>query len=109
MDEERAPGGDLKLGVIVQHVAPGVLQRGLEGVLWQHGVHVLHSQVGRGQDVGRTVHLHDGRRVKGSLGSGEKTEKEERGVTRLPSGDGGEGQRTTCTACVVRQARSTLF
>lgn len=65
--EERPPGGDLKLGVIVQHVAPGVLQRGLKGVLWQHGVHVLHSQVGRGQNVGRIVHLHDGQRGRGAL------------------------------------------
>lgn len=62
MDEERPPGGDLKLGVIVQHVAPGMFQRGLEGVLRQGSVHVLHSQVGRGQDVGCSVHLHDGRR-----------------------------------------------
>lgn len=67
MDEERPPGGDLKLGVIVQHVAPGMLQRVLEGVLWQRGVDVLHSQIGRGQDVGRTVHLHDGRRGKEGL------------------------------------------
>lgn len=52
MDEERPPGSDLKLGVVVQHVAPGILQRGLEGVLWQHSVHILHSQVGRGQYVG---------------------------------------------------------
>lgn len=36
------------------------------------------------------------------FGSGEKTEKEEKeGVTRPPSGDGGEGQRTTCTSFVL--------
>jgi len=34
VNEERAPGGDLELGVVVQHVAPGLLQRGLEGVGW---------------------------------------------------------------------------
>lgn len=60
MNEERPPCGDLKLGVIVQHVAPGVFQRGLKGILWQHSVHVLHSKVRRAQDVGRAVHLHDG-------------------------------------------------
>lgn len=61
VDNQRAPGGDLELGVVVQHVAPGMFQWGLEGVLWQHGVHVLHRQVGWAQDVCRTVHLHDGR------------------------------------------------
>lgn len=58
VDNQRPPGGDLELGVVVQHVAPGMLQWGLEGVLWQHGVHVLHRQVGWAQDVCRTVHLH---------------------------------------------------
>jgi len=33
VDDERAPGGDLELGVVVHHVAPGVLERGLEGVV----------------------------------------------------------------------------
>lgn len=61
VDNQRPPGGDLELGVVVQHVAPGMLQWGLEGVLRQHGVHVLHRQVGWAQDVCRTVHLHDGR------------------------------------------------
>ncbi len=46
MDDERPPGGNLKLGVVVQHVAPGVFQGGLEGVFWQHCVYVLHCQVG---------------------------------------------------------------
>lgn len=58
VDEERPPGGNLELGVVVQHVAPGVFQGGLEGVLWQHGVHVLHR---RAQEVCCVVQLHDGR------------------------------------------------
>lgn len=58
--DERTPGGDLELGVVVQHVVPGVFQRGLEGVSWEHGIHVLHRQVGRAQDVGRAVHRHGG-------------------------------------------------
>lgn len=33
MDDEGPPGGDLEFGVVVQHVAPGMFQGGLEGVL----------------------------------------------------------------------------
>lgn len=32
--DERSPGGNLELGVVVQHVVPSVFQRGLEGVFW---------------------------------------------------------------------------
>lgn len=60
MDDKRPPGGDLELGVVVQHVAPGMFQGGLEGVFWQHCIHILHRQVGRGQDVCCAVHRHDG-------------------------------------------------
>jgi len=60
VDDEGPPGGNLKLGVVVQHVAPGVFQRGLEGVFWQHGINILRRKVGRAQDVCRAVHLHDG-------------------------------------------------
>lgn len=62
VNEEGPPRGNLELGVVVQHVAPGVFQRRLEGVFRQCGVHVLHRQEGRAQDVCCTVHLHDGRR-----------------------------------------------
>lgn len=34
MHDERPPGGNLELGVVVQHVVPGLFQRGLEGVFW---------------------------------------------------------------------------
>lgn len=62
MDNERPPGGNLELGVVVQHVAPGTFQGGLEGVLWQHCIYILHCKVGRAQDVCRAVHRHDGQR-----------------------------------------------
>ncbi len=62
MDDERPPGGNLELGVVVQHVAPGVFQGGLEGVFWQRCIYVLHRQVGRAQDVCCAVHRHDGQR-----------------------------------------------
>lgn len=51
VDNERPPSGNLELGVVIQHVAPGVFQGGLEGVFWQHRIYVLHRQVGRAQDV----------------------------------------------------------
>jgi len=58
VNDERSPGGDLELGVVVQHVIPGLLQRGLEGVGRQHCVYVLHCQVRRAQDVGCAVDFH---------------------------------------------------
>lgn len=60
VDDERPPGGNLELGVVVHHVAPGVFQGGLEGVFRQHCIDVLHRQVGRAQDVCCAVRRHDG-------------------------------------------------
>lgn len=78
VDDERPPCGNLKLGVVVQHVAPRVLQGGLEGVLRQHCVHILHREVGRAQDVCRAVDRHDGHSEVTSR-SGEKTGKTGKG------------------------------
>lgn len=51
MNNERPPGGNLELGVVVQNEAPGVFQGRLEGVFWQHVVYVLRCEVSRAQDV----------------------------------------------------------
>lgn len=55
---ERAPGGDLELGVVVQHVVPRILEGLLQGVVGQEGVDVLHRQVGRVEDVHAVVRCH---------------------------------------------------
>lgn len=61
VDDEGPPSCDLELGVVVQHVAPGVFQGGLEGVFWQNRVNISHCKESRAQDVCGAIHLHDGR------------------------------------------------
>lgn len=58
MDDERAPGGNLEFGVVVQHVAPGVFQGGLERVFWQNSIDILDCKIGRAQNVCSAVHRH---------------------------------------------------
>ena len=60
MDNERPPGGNLELGVVVQHVVPGMFQGGLEGVLWQHSIYIFHRKIGGAQYICCAVHCHDG-------------------------------------------------
>lgn len=58
MNDQGAPGCDLELCIVVQHVDPSILKGFLQRILRQQGIYVVHSQGCGAEEANTFVHGH---------------------------------------------------